>query len=102
MKLKRQVEEQGRAEVEISARDCKDRHLDGKEDSLGKAYCEVEQIKLSNTSGHDVSGHNGDWLAWTGFAFWLVCLAARDHWVAGWDWLSGYAGWLAWLAACLT
>ena len=51
----------------------------------------MEEVDLSDTSGHDVTVHNSDWLAWLGFAFWLSCLAARDRWVvgmAGKDWLS--------------
>ena len=74
------MEKKGRAEVEESARELEDPHLDEKEDSLGNA---VEEVEVNDISGHDVSVHNGDWLAWIGFAFWVGCLAARDCWLVG-------------------
>ena len=59
---------------------------------------ETSDYRIQHTSGHDVSVHNGDWLAWIGFAFRLGCLAARDHWLAGWlrlaVLLDGLVDWL--------
>ena len=60
------MEEQGRAEGEKSAREFEHQHLEENEGRLGNT---VEEVEPSDSSGHDVTVHNGDWLAWNWICF---------------------------------